>query len=309
MKKLEPTATRATEGAEMRVRERNEHTIAERVRLSGRGYWSGEGVNLRFLPAAAGTGIRFVRTDLPGKPEIPVAPDNRHDQALRTVLQVDGARVEMIEHLLAALGGLAIDNCRVEVDRQELPGLDGSAAGYVDVLRSAGLVMQGQSRRRIVVDRPLRVGDAGGWVEALPSPDGMMHLEYRLDYGGDSPIRPQTFRCVLTPENFCRDLAPARTFVTKEQATQLRQAGLGKHVTNRDLLVFGDSGPVDNLLRYVDECARHKTLDLVGDLNVVGADLIGCFTSYRGGHQLNGKLATELIAAANCVSAGCRGAA
>jgi UDP-3-O-acyl-N-acetylglucosamine deacetylase len=136
-----------------------------------------------------------------------------------------------------------------------------------------------------------------------------MHLEYRLDYGGDSPIRPQSYSCQLTPEEFCRDIAPARTFVTKQQAIALRGAGLASHVSNRDLLVFGDSGPVDNLLRYPEECARHKLLDLIGDLSIVGAELIGRFTSFRGGHRLNGLMAEQLCAVAECLPAGCQTAA
>jgi UDP-3-O-acyl-N-acetylglucosamine deacetylase len=208
-----------------------------------------------------------------------------------------------------ALYALEIDNCVIEIDRTELPGLDGSAAAYVDALRSAGLVMQAKSRRQLVVDRPLRVGNEQAWVEALPATDGRMHVEYRLDYGGDSPIRPQTFSSEVSPEAFCRDIAPARTFVTKQQAEQLRTAGVAKHVTNRDLLGFGDSGPVDNLLRYSDECARHKALDMIGDLSVVGVELVGRFVSYRGGHQLNGLMAERLCAAAESVPAGCRNVA
>lgn len=280
----------------MFIRQRNEHTIAQRASVSGRGYWSGDGVNVRFFPAKVGSGIRFFRTDLPGSLEIVVSPESRSAQSLRTCVECGEARVEMVEHVLAALYSLQIDNCLIEIDRGELPGLDGSSAAYVDALRNAGLVMQARTRRQIVIQEAVRVGDANHWIEATPSPDGRMHLEYRLEYTPDSPITPQTFGCVLTPTTFMREIAPARTFVTSEQAAALRAAGLGQHVTNRDLLVFGKNGPVDNLLRYSDECARHKLLDLIGDLSIVGADVVGCIVSYRGGHQLNAQMATTLTA-------------
>lgn len=293
----------------MLVRERNEHTIAERVQVTGRGYWSGQGITVRFLPAQTGTGIRFVRTDLAQRLEIPASMQTRSSQSLRTCLIANEARIEMVEHLLAALYGMEIDNCVVEVNGEELPGLDGSSAGYVHALRKAGLVMQAHRRKQIVVDRTLRLGDANHWIELAPSDDGRMHVEYRLDYGNESPIQPQSHRCAVTPDNFMRELAPARTFVTHEQAESLRARGVASHVTNRDLLVFGKNGPVDNLLRYPNECSRHKALDMVGDLSLVGADIIGCVTSHRGGHQLNGMLAEQISQLAVCVPAGCRKAA
>lgn len=290
-------------------RQRNEHTIAERTVVSGRGYWSGRGVNVHFAPANLGTGIRFVRTDVAGRPEIPVGIAHRTDQSLRTNVAVGDVRVEMIEHALAALYALEIDNCIIEIDASELPGLDGSSAAYVDALRRAGLVMQAALRKQVIVDRTIRLGTAASWIEASPSPDGCMHVEYRLDYGPDSPIRPHAFRGRVTSDSFAREIAPARTFVTAEQAESLRQAGVASHVTNRDLLVFGDRGPVGNHLRYPDECARHKALDMVGDLSLVGADLVGSFVSHRGGHQLNGAMAEQLCRLAGCLPVGCRKAA
>lgn len=288
--------------------ERNEHTIARSVCVSGRGYWSGEGVNVRFLPGLPGTGIRFVRADLSCRPEIPVAMTSRVSHPLRTLLHCSGVAVAMVEHVLAALHGLQIDNCVVEVDREEMPGLDGSSAGFVAALRTAGLVMQASRRARLVVDRVCRVGDAENWVEVAPTSANCMEVEYRLDYGSGSPIPKQNYRCQVTVDSFVRELAPARTFVTEEQATILRSRGVAAHVTNRDLLVFGKDGPVGNLLRYHDECSRHKALDLVGDLSIVGVDIVGSIVSYRGGHQLNGALAVELERMLH-ESAGCRRAA
>lgn len=291
------------------IRKRNEHTIAGQALVSGRGYWSGRGINVRFLPAAAGTGVRFVRTDLPGKPEVEACVENRSDIALRTVLQKGEARVEMVEHVMAALYGLGIDNCVVEVDASEMPGLDGSSAGFVYALRTAGLVMQAKLRRQIIVDTVFRVGSSDAWVEAAPALGCQLIVRYQLNYGSQSPVPAHTVTSVVTPESFGRELGAARTFVTAEQANQLRSAGHASHVTNRDLLVFGENGPVDNILRYPDECARHKALDMVGDLSLVDAELVGTFTSYRGGHQLNGMMASELCKLAASVPVGCRNAA
>ena len=290
-------------------RERNEHTIAEQVTVSGRGYWSGLGVNVRFVPAAAGTGICFVRSDLPSQPEIKACVQNRIDSSLRTTIQVGDARVEMIEHVMAALYGLEIDNCVVFVDQMELPGLDGSSASYVHALRTAGLVMQAKTRERLVVTHPVRVGTSDGWLEATPSNDGGFSAEYRLDYGPTSPIQPQTYSCCVTPDSFGRQVGAARTFVTAEQAKALHDSGVAPHVTNRDLLVFGPNGPIDNLLRYPDECARHKLLDLIGDISIVGAEIVGKIVSYRGGHQLNGLMAETLCKHAESMTARCRNAA
>jgi UDP-3-O-[3-hydroxymyristoyl] N-acetylglucosamine deacetylase/UDP-3-O-[3-hydroxymyristoyl] N-acetylglucosamine deacetylase/3-hydroxyacyl-[acyl-carrier-protein] dehydratase len=203
---------------------------------------------------------------------------------------------------------LQIDNCIVEVDREEMPGLDGSSAGYVAALRTAGLVVQASRRRRIVVERVCRVGDAENWVEISPTETGSLSVEYRLDYGSNSSIPKQSYSCQVTPDTFVRELAPARTFVTEEQAVMLRSRGLASHVTNRDLLVFGKDGPIGNLLRYHDECSRHKSLDLIGDLSILGADIVGSIVSCRGGHQLNGALAVELERMLYD-SAGCRKAA
>lgn len=293
----------------MLIRQRNEHTIAQSVRVCGRGYWSGEGINVRFHPAKVGSGIAFFRSDVGPQCLLPVGVSTRNAQSLRTVIQVGDIRVEMVEHVLAALYGLEIDNCLIEIDGGELPGLDGSSAAYVDALRSAGLVMQARTKPAFVVQHRFRVGDEQHWVEASPTPDGNTYYEYQLQYPEGSPIAPQEFRSVLSPVSFTREIAPARTFVTQEQASALRSAGLGTHVTNRDLLIFGDRGPVDNLLRYPNECARHKVLDLIGDLSIVGVDLIGCFTSRRGGHQLNGEMASAISTIIAENSAGCRGAA
>lgn len=276
------------------MRQRNEHTIAHHCQVVGRGYWSGKRVRVRMLPASLGTGICFVRTDLPDKPLLRVGIDARVDQDLRTNLAIGSARFSMVEHLLAALYALEIDNVVVEINAEELPGLDGSSVAYVDALRSAGLVIQASCREQLIIDRTVRVGNAASWVEVTPTSDGLAHYAYELDYGPGCPILPQRYEAALNCTDFCRGIAPARTFVTADQAAELRRRGVAEHVTMQELLVFDDQGPVENRLRFENECARHKVLDMIGDLALVGCDFVGKFTSYRGGHALNAALARKL---------------
>ncbi len=276
------------------MRPRNEHTIAAPCEVSGRGYWSGQRVTVRFKPAEARTGIRLIRTDLPGCPSCPATAAHRDDESLRTNVSLGAAKFQLIEHMMAALYALEIDNCLVEIDGEEFPGLDGSSDGFVRALESVGLVVQAAARSRYFVDRFLRVGDANSWIEVSPVQQGPAVFEYHLDYGDQSPVAKQSYRVSLTPEIFRHEVAQARTFVTLDQAQTLRRHGVAAHVTNADLLVFDADGVVDNALRYSNECARHKALDLIGDLALAGVDLVGQFVSHRGGHRLNGQLASLL---------------
>ncbi len=270
---------------------RNEHTTAVACEIEGRGYWSGQMVHVTVHPAPMGAGIRMFRTDLPSRPECVASVEHREDANLRTNLVCGEARFQMTEHLMAALAGLEIDNCVVEIDAEELPALDGSSQAYVDALSRAGLIIQAKSKTQFVVRDRYRVGSPDGWLEATPSKRGETYFEYQLSFDDDTPIAPQAFGIELTPDRFVREVAPARTFVTDEQANEIRGKGLASHVTNQDLVVIGPHGPIDNSFRFANECARHKTLDLIGDLALSGVELVGRFTSFRGGHNLNGRMA------------------
>lgn len=273
---------------------RPQRTLAQAVAVDGFGYWSGEDVRVEFRPAELGTGRVFVRSDLPGAPRIPAWVECRAEVPRRTVLRRGTAAVEMVEHALAALAGLGVDNCEIVVDRPELPGLDGSALAFVDALRSAGIVEQEASASRLVVRRPVRVGTEREWVEASPADDGLT-IQYRLDYG-HGPIGRQSLTLPITPRTFGEELASARTFLLESEAELLRAQGLGQRVGSSDLLVFGAAGPIDNELRFSDECVRHKTLDVVGDLALAGCELVGRVTAYRSGHRLNAELVRRLLA-------------
>lgn len=274
---------------------RYQNTIAEPVTVEGFGYWSGLDVRVEFRPAPVNSGIVFVRTDLGHPRRIEAVVSNRVEIPRRTTLQTSGATIEMVEHVMASLAGLQIDNCEVWVDRAEIPGCDGSSRPFVDALLSTQRVMQSAQREKVVITETTRVGDEGCWVEASPSPDPELSIRYQLDYGEEGPIGRQAIEMVLSPQRFCDELASARTFILEHEAAWLREQGLGERVTCSDLLVFNDSGPVDNELRFDDECVRHKSLDLVGDLALAGCDIQGRIVAYRSGHRLNAELVRALI--------------
>ena len=273
---------------------RNQHTIASACEVVGQGYWSSRQVRVVIHPAPADTGIQLVRTDLPDRPCCPAHIAHRRDAKLRTNIGRDAARFEMVEHLMAALYAMEIDNCVVEIDACELPGLDGSSQPYVEVLSEAGLVIQASERPRLVIDQLITLREGNSWITASPIQAGGGHFGYQLAFDQPGPIHNQNFGFTCTPIRFARDVASARTFITKQQAEVLQSQGIATHVSYEDLLVFDAHGPVDNELRFKNECARHKSLDLVGDLALVGVDLIGKFISYRGGHRLNGRMALAL---------------
>jgi UDP-3-O-acyl N-acetylglucosamine deacetylase len=274
---------------------RNQRTIAGPAAVAGFGYWDGQDVRVEFRPAEVNTGIVFVRRDMDGCPRIPAHFRYRVEQPRRISLRKGDAGVEMIEHVMAALAGLRIDNCEVWVDRHEMPGCDGSSEPFVHALDEAGVREQKAPKARRIVREVIRLGTAESWFEARPPQSGETVLEYRLDYGPKGPIPPQTFTIWPTPESFRRELAPCRTFMLKSAADWLLAQGLGKRVSYRDLLVFGDEGPIDNRLRFADECVRHKLLDMVGDLSLAGCELVGQFCAYRSGHRLNAEMVRTLM--------------
>lgn len=276
---------------------RPQRTVAHATSVSGFGYWSGEDVCVEFHPAPPDTGIVFVYAPEGVAPlEIPVDLAFRPDMARRTVLERDGVRVEMIEHILAALLGLEVDNCRVVVTAGEMPGCDGSSAAFVEAIDSVGCVEQESWVTPLVVHRPCRIERNGTQIEAYPSAAGLLSIEYYLDYGTGNVIGRQNFAIEITPESFRADLATARTFVLQHEADAFQAQGKGARVTPRDLLIFGPEGPIDNPLRFADECVRHKTLDVVGDMALAGRPIIGHIVAHKSGHQLNAELVRVLLA-------------
>lgn len=275
---------------------RNQRTIAAPAVVEGVGYWSGRRVRVEFHPAPAEAGIVFVRADLKGCPRIPATIHRRFEVPRRTTLRCGEASVEMVEHVMAALAGLQIDNCELRVDQAEMPGCDGSCLPFVEALRAAGTVEQNAVRRRLAIRRAIRVGNNESWVEARPCRSAKTILRYELDYGSGNPIGRQSLEISLSPRHFHLNLAPSRTFMLEAEAAAMRAQGLGRQATYKDLLVFGSRGPIENQLRFPDECVRHKLTDMVGDLALAGCDLVGRFIAFRSGHRLNAELVRAITA-------------
>jgi len=270
---------------------RFQNTIEHMARVSGHGYWSGRPITLTFLSGLPNTGIIFRRVDLPGRPEIHSVAANRRDTSLRTTLISDACHVEMVEHVAAALYAMEIDNCVVECDAPEMPGLDGSAVAIAIALERSGIRKQPATATEIELKLPLRVGNDNHWILAVPSSDPGLTIQYQLDYGPGSPIPASTSTYKLERDTFTESIAPARTFLTESEARGLQSQGVASHVTYRDLVVFGPSGPIDTTPRFSDECSRHKLLDLIGDLSLCGLRVQGKIIAHRSGHILNGYLA------------------
>ncbi|MFI5461241.1 MAG: 3-hydroxyacyl-ACP dehydratase FabZ [Isosphaerales bacterium] len=274
---------------------RPERTLAHTAEVRGFGLFHGADVTLRFLPADPGTGIVFVRTDLPDRPAVPARVDRVVPSERRTTIGQGAATVEMIEHVMAALAGLRIDNCVVEIDAGECPGCDGSSRTFVLALDRAGTIEQHRMRPTLVLERSVSVRDGDAVLAAVPGAPGRLTLAYHLDYGRNAPIAAQSFCLGLSPDSFRDELAASRTFLLEPEAEALRAAGIGLRTTAADLLIFGRDGVIGNTMRYQDECVRHKILDMLGDLALLGFDLHGFVVAHRSGHQTNHALARRLF--------------
>ena len=266
---------------------RNQRTIGREASIEGIGLHTGERGVMTFQPAPVGHGVRFVRVDLPGRPEVLVRPENAHfdpGAGRRTILQQEGVQIHTMEHVLSAVAGLLIDNLRIEVSSMEVPeGHDGSAAPIARALMSAGIVEQDRPARHIKVTKPVRWSEGG--VELCAVPFQGFRISFTIEY--DHPlIRTQSLTVDITPERFLEEIAPARTFVLERDLEHLRRAGWIRGGRLESAVVVGrDTILNDEPLRFPDEFVRHKILDLLGDLFILGGPLLGHVTARRSGHQ------------------------
>ena len=273
-------------------------TIKNESRIRGRGLFGGKEAKVLFRPAPADSGIIFIRTDVPEPVRISAVASNLAERSRRTSIKKGPVSIETIEHCLAAVNALEIDNMIVEVNGPELPAQDCSCAEYFKVLKRTGLIEQNVSRKEYVIRKPITLTAGDTSIYALPYSDDGLSLTYDLDYGGHTGIGRQIFSCQLTPENFEKHLAPARTFLLEAEAKQFQARGIGTHIGPRDLLVINSEGPIKNSYRFPNECVRHKIADLVGDLALVGRAVKGRIVAYKSGHALNQQLARKLYEAA-----------
>lgn len=277
---------------------RSQRTLRQAVETQGVGLFTGTDARLRFVPAPADHGIAFQRIDVAGSAPIPARIEYVASTQRRTAIARDGVQVEMIEHVMAALAGLQIDNCLIEIDGPEVPGFDGSCRDVCNLLLAAGIVEQDRPREVISLQMPVQVSADEGDIEVVARPMNYngLAITYQLDYGDRSPIPPQNLTIEITPETFVREIAFARTFVLEAEVAALQAAGYGRRVTHQDLLVFDASGHViGNQLRATDEAVRHKILDCLGDFALIGADLRGYFNAYRSGHRHNHDLVRRIL--------------
>lgn len=290
-------------------------TVSGPVTFEGVGLFSPLHTRIEVRPAPAGTGVVFHRIDLPGQPQIPARVGHVATAPRKTVLvarpgdAASGVGVHTVEHLLSGMVGVGLTDAYVEVAGAEIPMLDGSAEPFARGLLQAGLVpAQGSvngSCAPIVVTRPVRVERGNAWAEAVPLNPGepaRLVAEYRLDYGPGAPMAAQRATFVLdygSPDAaaYLREIAPARTFATLDEALAMRQAGMFSHLREGDTLVIGPQGPVGGPYRLPDEPARHKLLDLLGDLALAGRPIFARVTASQSGHALNHELAAALAGA------------
>lgn len=273
-----------------------QRTLKNVIRATGVGLHTGEKVYLTLRPAVPDTGIVFRRVDLETPMEIPAIPENVGDTTLSTALVKDGVRISTVEHLLSALAGLGIDNAYVDLNAAEVPIMDGSAGPFVFLVQSAGIQEQNAPKRFIRIKRPVRVEDGDKWVQFEPF-DGFK-VAFTIDF--DHPVfkgRRQTAEVDFSTTSFVKEISRARTFGFMSQIETLRanNLALGGSLDNAvvldDYRILNEDG-----LRYVDEFVKHKILDSIGDLYLLGRSLIGSFSGHKSGHALNNRLLRTLLA-------------
>ena len=273
-----------------------QRTIKSVVKTVGIGLHSGRKVTLSLRPAPADAGIVFTRVDLPEPVEIPVAASAIGDTRLASVLQKNGARVSTVEHLMSACAGLGIDNLYVDVDAEEIPIMDGSAASFVFLLQSAGIEEQAAAKRFIRVKKAVEVRE--GDKLARLEPFFGFKLAFTIDFRHPAVDKTgQTFSIDFADTSYVREIARARTFGFAHEVEALREMGLARGGSLDNAIVLDEHRILNNEeLRYGDEFVRHKILDAIGDLYVVGHPLIGSYIANKSGHGMNNQLLRALLA-------------
>lgn len=261
---------------------RKQKTIKKEVSFSGVGLHTGKKTTITFKPAPADTGMVFVRVDLPERPHIKADVDHVTDVARGTTIGLDGVKVLTIEHVLGAFAGLGIDNIYAEVDASEAPVGDGSALPFIDALTEAGLVEQNAPAKEARVEKPVICEVEGVTLMAFPSEQ--LKVSYMIEYG--HPALGVQFRsCVIDPALFTLEIAPARTYCFLHDVERLQRQGLIKGGSLENAVVIGDEGILNEALRFEDEFVRHKILDLLGDLALLGSPLVGHVVAMKAGHS------------------------
>ena len=271
-----------------------QRTIKKSVELSGVGLHTGVAVNLKFKPAPANIGINFIRIDIEDSPMIKADITNiigQEKSPRRTSIGINGVEVHTVEHLMAALWAFGIDNLIIEIDGPELPGLDGSAMGFIDILRKVGIEDQGIPKKVYQIRSPLWAEQDGAMIMVFP--DDNFKVSYTLNYEHHL-LKAQYISFMVDENTFTKEIASARTFCLEKEVNELRKKGLGKGANYDNTVVLGERGVIENKLRFDDEFARHKILDLLGDLYLLGYNIRGHIIAVRSGHPLNVNLVEKI---------------
>ena len=273
-----------------------QHTLAGEVTVSGRGLLLGEEATATILPAAPNHGIVFERIDVAPPVQIPALVPYIARRARRTTLALENTSIETVEHCMSAFAGLGVDNALIRLDGPELPCGDGSPAPFVDPIIKIGLIEQDSPRRVFRITEPIVVEADGAMLTALPTREDELRVIFDLDYGHNSHrIKRQIQTYASSNGDYRNELARARTYSLKEEAQALWDRGMCRHLSPRDVLVIDDDGPIDNQYRYDDEPVRHKIVDLLGDLYLVGCEVHGQVVAYKSGHELNRQLCIKIV--------------
>jgi len=270
-----------------------QRTLMHEVGCTGIGLHTGEKVKINLRPAPANSGIKFVRTDLKGRPEVEVRFDNVFDTTLATTIGTNGCKVSTIEHLMAAFFGLGIDNAVVELDGPEVPIMDGSAAPFVFLIKSGDVREQKSPKQFIVIKKPFKVDDGNRSVCIYPSKE--LKITYMIDF--QHPLlRNQEYELTFSGRDFVREISTARTFGFMKDVETLKKNGFARGGSLDNAVVIDDFRIInEDGLRFDNEFVRHKILDFIGDISIVGSPIIGHFVVKKSGHFLNQHMLRKLM--------------
>lgn len=275
-----------------------QRTVREEVTCEGIGLHSGVKVSLTIKPAPVDSGIKFVRTDLPNKPVIKTCLENIIPSTLSTTVANNGYKVSTIEHIMAAFFGLGIDNARVELNGPEVPIMDGSAAPFVFLLKSVGIKEQKTPKQFVLIKKPLTIQDGNRSVNILPSKE--IKISYVIEFSHPL-IRNQKYELSFSGKDFVNEISRARTFGFLKDYNILRENGLALGGSLDNAIVIDEFRIInEDGLRYKDEFVRHKLLDFIGDLAILGHPIIGHFVVNKSGHFLNQNMLKELCNHTEC---------
>lgn len=261
-----------------------QRTIAETVSMSGIGLHTGTLTSVTFKPAPPNSGVTFYRMDLPDRPAIKADIDHVVDVSRGTTIGINGAKVYTVEHLLATIAGLGIDNIDIELDEREIPNHDGSALPFLTTLKKAGLVEQDAERQFVDLEEPVYLKSGDVTLSILPADSFRVTMTIAFDHVA---VGTQYASFEVTPETFAKELAPARTFCFLSEVKMLQEQELIKGGSLDSAVVIGDEGILNDSLRFSDEPVRHKILDLIGDMALLGRPVKGHVVAVKTGHEKN----------------------